>query len=352
MKYFLLLTALIGSHAHATGYLQNSDFATRAAITGAGGNAQTQLLQTGNISNDVDVEALDTSIARWNAKLSSPVNLATQVTGLLPNANLANPATTVNGQTCTLGSTCTVHDASAVTSLSFTTSNGFAGSSSGGTTPVITLSTTVTGVVKGNGTALSVAAASDIVGLFSTCSGTQYLGADGACHTAAAGTVTSVGFTDASTTPIYTITNTPITTSGTLTETLKTETANTLFAGPTTGSAAQPTFRALVASDLPAPTTSALGASNIDWSILKNIDGLYTLTLSANTTLTWSNVAAGQTMIIAITNTASNYTVTWPAAAKWSGGTAPTETVGAHTDVITCKSYDGTNAYCSSVQNF
>lgn len=34
--------------------------------------------------------------------------LATGVTGLLPNANLANPATTVNGQTCTLGSTCTV----------------------------------------------------------------------------------------------------------------------------------------------------------------------------------------------------------------------------------------------------
>ena len=30
------------------------------------------------------------------------------VTGALPNANLANPATTVNGQTCTLGSTCTV----------------------------------------------------------------------------------------------------------------------------------------------------------------------------------------------------------------------------------------------------
>jgi hypothetical protein len=32
----------------------------------------------------------------------------------------------------------------------------------------------------------SAAAAADIVGLFSTCSGTQYLGADGACHTASA----------------------------------------------------------------------------------------------------------------------------------------------------------------------
>lgn len=40
---------------------------------------------------------------------SSAANLASaDVTGLLPNTNLANPATTVNGQTCTLGSTCLV----------------------------------------------------------------------------------------------------------------------------------------------------------------------------------------------------------------------------------------------------
>ncbi len=40
---------------------------------------------------------------------SSAVNLAgSDVTGLLPNANLANPATTVNSQTCTLGASCTV----------------------------------------------------------------------------------------------------------------------------------------------------------------------------------------------------------------------------------------------------
>jgi hypothetical protein len=36
-------------------------------------------------------------------------------------------------------------------------------------------------------TNIAPAAASDIVNLFSTCSGTQYLGADGACHTVAAG---------------------------------------------------------------------------------------------------------------------------------------------------------------------
>jgi len=35
--------------------------------------------------------------------------------------------------------------------------------------------------------------------------------------------------------------------------------ANTVYAGPTTGAAAQPTFRALVNADVPAPTLSALG---------------------------------------------------------------------------------------------
>ena len=36
------------------------------------------------------------------------VSLTADVTGALPNANLANPSTTVNGVTCTLGSSCTV----------------------------------------------------------------------------------------------------------------------------------------------------------------------------------------------------------------------------------------------------
>ncbi len=69
--------------------------------------------------------------------------------------------------------------------------------------------------------------------------------------TASTGTVTSVAFSDASTTPIYTISGSPVTTSGTLTQTLTTQTANTVFAGPSSGSAAQPTFRALVSADIP-----------------------------------------------------------------------------------------------------
>lgn len=65
------------------------------------------------------------------------------------------------------------------------------------------------------------------------------------------GAVTSVGVADTSGTPIYTITNSPVTSSGTINLALKTQNANLIFAGPTTGAAAQPTFRAMVPADLP-----------------------------------------------------------------------------------------------------
>jgi hypothetical protein len=67
---------------------------------------------------------------------------------------------------------------------------------------------------------------------------------------AGSGTVTSVGLSDGSTAPIYTITNSPVTSAGTLTFTLNTQTANLVLASPTTGLAAQPTFRSLVQADL------------------------------------------------------------------------------------------------------
>ena len=46
-----------------------------------------------------------------------------------------------------------------VTAVSVVSANGFAGTSSGGATPALTLSTSITGVLKGNGTAISAAVA-------------------------------------------------------------------------------------------------------------------------------------------------------------------------------------------------
>lgn len=119
----------------------------------------------------------------------------------------------------------------------------------------------------------------------------------------------------------------------------------------TGGGAANPSWGGVAAAQLPAPSSGAF-TTNIDWSVGKNVDYLYTLTLSANTTLTWSNLTAGETIVMAITNTASNWTVTWPATAHWPAATAPVQTVGAHTDIYTCKAYSGTDAYCSVIQNY
>lgn len=88
----------------------------------------------------------------------------------------------------------------------------------------------------------------------------QVLITDGAGNTswssAGAGTVSSVGL---SMPGIFTVTNSPVTSAGTLTATLNTETANTVWAGPTTGAASAPTFRALVGVDLPNPSATTLG---------------------------------------------------------------------------------------------
>lgn len=62
------------------------------------------------------------------------------------------------------------------------------------------------------------------------------------------GTVTSVGL---SLPNIFTISGSPVTTSGTLSATLANQSANQIFAGPSSGGAATPSFRSLVIADIP-----------------------------------------------------------------------------------------------------
>ncbi|NLR80086.1 hypothetical protein [Chitinophaga eiseniae] len=71
------------------------------------------------------------------------------------------------------------------------------------------------------------------------------------------GTVTSIGLSMPNTAGIFTVTNSPVTTSGTLTATLNTQAPNSFLAGPASGTAnAAPTFRPLVAADLPTGSTA------------------------------------------------------------------------------------------------
>ncbi len=66
------------------------------------------------------------------------------------------------------------------------------------------------------------------------------------------------------------VTGSPITTSGTLVPVLKTQTANRVLAGPATGAAAAPTFRALVPDDVPTVDLTKLATQAAN-SILANI---------------------------------------------------------------------------------
>lgn len=83
-----------------------------------------------------------------------------------------------------------------------------------------------------------------------------FLRGDGTWVTPASGSVTSVALSLPS---IFTVSGSPVTSSGTLTGTFNTQTANQIFAGPSSGGAATPTFRALVGADLPNPSASTLG---------------------------------------------------------------------------------------------
>lgn len=67
------------------------------------------------------------------------------------------------------------------------------------------------------------------------------------------GTVTSVGLSTASFAEV-TVGSSPVTTSGTITLTKANQSANQVWAGPASGAAAAPAFRALVSADLPSTT--------------------------------------------------------------------------------------------------
>lgn len=75
--------------------------------------------------------------------------------------------------------------------------------------------------------------------------------------------VTSVGL---STPSIFSVSPTSITSTGVFTVTAVSETANTVWAAPN-GSSGQPTFRALVAADLPAGTGTVTSVSNSDGTL-------------------------------------------------------------------------------------
>lgn len=125
----------------------------------------------------------------------------------------------------------------------------------------------------------------------------------------ASGTVSSVAMSVPS---IMSVAGSPVTTTGTLAVSLATQTANTVWCGPTTGAAATPTFRALVAADLPATAVSAGTCTACDLTI--DAQGRITAKASGagggGTTQTIdvinATAATGKTITSAVANSGTN----------------------------------------------
>lgn len=95
----------------------------------------------------------------------------------------------------------------------------------------------------------------------------------------------------------------------------------------------------------PYGTTVAMAAADVDLSA----GDVFTVTISAATTLTFSNVPAGKaaTFNLIITNGGAA-TVTWPTSVKWASGTAPTLTASG-VDVLTFLTPDGGTTWYGTV---
>lgn len=228
-------------------------------------------------------------------------------TGTVTSAGLLLPSVLFN----VTGSPITASGTFAASLNTQTANTFFAGPTSGGATAptfraivagdIPTLNQNTTGTAANvTGT---VAAANGGTGL-TTCSSVGYVlnwnGSGWSCSApTAGGTVTSVGLSLPIS--IFALSGTPVTSSGTLTATLNTEPANYVWAGPTTGSAASPTFRGLVAADIPT-------GSNFTWTGT-NAFGTVTASIGDSSGASFQQAATGYYSGGGLTITGSNVAV-------------------------------------------
>jgi hypothetical protein len=238
-----------------------------------------------------------------NISIASPIPISDGGTGTTTPGDIAGTGISITGsfpnQTITNTSPSSGGTVTAVTASSPL-------ASSGGTTPNISISTPVPIVDGGTGTttpALVAGTGISVTGSWPDQTITNTSPSSG-------GTVTSVTQTVPS---IFTITGSPITTAGTLAIGLTTEAAMTVWAGPVSGAAATPTFRALTATDIPALSyvTAVTGSGNIASSGGTNpnitFTGLLPIANGGTATATPSLVAGTG---ISVTGSFPNQTVT------------------------------------------
>lgn len=296
-----------------------------------------------------------------------------------------------------------------VTSVSVVSTNGFAGTvATATTTPAITLSTTITGILKGNGTAISAATSGTdysagtsglTTGILKSTTTTGALtiavAGDFPALPYASSTLTSAHLfvgngsnvaTDTALSGDIAITNAgvssyagtvPVNKGGTSLTTLTANnvilgngtsapnfvapgtSGNALLSNGTTWTSAAIAFTNITGVATVAQTTVATQAlttcstaRTIDWSTGNEFT--VTLTNGNACAFTFSNATSGQTITLDIYQPSTGggtATATWATTTLWAGGTAPTITVGnSKTDTCTIK-YNGTDYRGSCVQD-
>jgi hypothetical protein len=136
------------------------------------------------------------------------------------------------------------------------------------------------------------------------------------------GTVTSVGL---SLPNIFSVSGSPVTASGTLTATFTTQAANIVFAGPSTGSAAVPTFRSLVAADIPTLNQNTTGSAATLTTARTLTIGATGKTFNGSANVSWSLAEIGAQA--AGSYLTGNQTITLSGDVTGSGATAITTTI-------------------------
>lgn len=267
-----------------------------------------------------------------NDTTTPAITLNTPITGIIKGTGTAMTAA-VAGVDYGLGT---------VTLVSIVSANGFSGTvATDSTTPAVTLRTPISGILKGNGTAMSAAQAGVDYGTVTLVS---VVSANGV-----SGSVATDTTTPAITVDLGNISPTSIIDSN----------GNRLIDLTTTASAVNGINITNAATGTTGPLISASGETNVDLrlagtgtgkvhkttgsygdvtsyspsggataTLTFNTSNIHTVNMPAgNATIAFSNASAGQCVLINIVqDSGGSRTVTWPVFIRWAGGSAPTLT--------------------------